>query len=176
MNFIRKATTGDAELLAQLGAVTFTEAFGAVNTQEDLESYLQTAFSITQIHSEIAEPGNVFFILYQHNEAIAYAKLNSNEKLNSLEGKKIMQIQRIYARRKALGTGAGAQLMQQCIDEAQSHGVEVLWLTVWQQNLRAIEFYKKWGFEVIGEKQFMVGRKQYLDHVMKLDLKKSAVP
>ncbi len=171
MNFIRKATIEDAELLSQLGAITFSEAFGDVNTKEDLESYLKNAFSISQIKSEIEEYGNIFFLLYQNDEVVAYAKLNANEKVNSLEGKKIVQIQRIYARKKALGTGIGAQLMQKCIDESLSQGMEVIWLTVWQQNLRAIEFYKKWGFIVIGEKKFMVGTKLYNDHVMSLDLK-----
>lgn len=172
MSLIRKATIEDAELLSQLGAVTFSEAFGEVNTKEDLEIYLQNAFSIPQIKSEIEEDGNVFFLLYQNDEAVAYAKLNANEKVNSLEGKKIVQIQRIYARKKALGTGIGAQLMQKCIDESLSKGIEAIWLTVWQQNLRAVEFYKKWGFEIIGEKKFMVGTKLYNDHVMSLDLKR----
>lgn len=173
MNIIRKATIEDAELLSQLGAITFSEAFGEVNTREDLESYLQSAFSIHQMKSEIEEDGNVFFLLFQNDEAIAYAKLNTNERVNALEGKKTVQIQRIYARKKALGTGIGALLMQQCISESLAKGMEVIWLTVWQQNLRAVEFYKKWGFEIIGEKQFMVGKKLYNDHVMKLDLNKN---
>ncbi len=170
MSFIRKATIDDAELLSQLGSITFFEAFGEVNTKEDMESYLQSAFSIQQMKSEIEEDGNVFFLLFQGHEAIAYAKLNVNERVNSLEGKKMVQIQRIYARKKALGTGIGAQLMQQCIKESLAMGMEVIWLTVWQQNMRAVEFYKKWGFEIIGEKKFMVGKKLYNDHVMSLNL------
>lgn len=172
MSLIREATLADSELLCQLGAITFTEAFGKVNTKEDLETYLQSSFSLSQILTEIEENGNVFFLLYKEDEALAYAKLNANEKVSMLEGKKIMQIQRIYARKKALGTGVGAELMQHCIDFSLSKGTDVIWLTVWQQNLRAIEFYKKWGFEIIGEKKFMVGRKIYNDHVMSLELKK----
>lgn len=176
MSIIRTATIEDAELLSQLGAVTFSEAFSEVNTKEDLENYLQSAFSLQQIKSEIEDDGNLFFLLFQNEEAVAYAKLNTNEKVNTLEGKKIVQIQRIYARRKALGTGVGTLLMKQCIDEALRRGMEVIWLTVWQQNTRAIEFYKKWGFEIIGEKKFIVGSKLYNDHVMSLDLKKLSRP
>lgn len=172
MSLIRKADVQDAELLSTLGAITFTEAFGDVNTKEDLDSYLQSAFSLPQITSEIEEDGNTFFLLFEQNEAVAYAKLNANEKIDALEGKKIVQIQRIYARKKALGTGIGAQLMRRCIQEALENGKQVMWLTVWQQNLRAVEFYKKWGFEIIGEKKFMVGSKLYNDHVMSLDLNK----
>lgn len=172
MSLIRKATVADAELLSKLGAKTFSEAFGDVNTKEDLDSYLQSAFSLQQIKSELEEPENTFFLLYQLDEAVAYAKLNFHEKVNALEGKKIVQIQRIYARKKVLGTGVGAELMQKCIDESVRKRMEFIWLTVWQQNFRAIEFYKKWGFEIIGEKKFMVGSKLYNDHVMSLDLKR----
>lgn len=171
MNIIRKATISDAELLSNLARVTFSEAFAEVNTKEDIESYLSSAFSLKQITSELQEEGNDFYLMFSGEEAIAYAKLNSNEKLNVLEGKKIIQIQRIYARKKVLGTGKGSQLMEKCISVAREKEMDVVWLTVWQQNIRAIEFYKKWGFKIIGEKKFMVGSKVFNDYVMCLNLK-----
>jgi Acetyltransferases len=168
--FIRKAEPEDAELLAHLGATTFTEAFGSANTREDLEAYLQSSFSVETIKKELNSEGNLFFLLFSDEEPLAYAKLNLNETLNQLEGKRILQIQRIYARQKALGTGVGARLMKHCLDTARELGKEAVWLSVWQKNSRAIEFYRKWGFKIIGERKFKVGKAINDDYVMSLNL------
>ena len=37
---VRRASAGDASLLAELGARTFAEAFAADNTSEDMDAYL----------------------------------------------------------------------------------------------------------------------------------------
>jgi len=42
----------------------------------------------------------------------------------------------------------------------------VLWLGVWERNARAIAFYRKQGFEVVGEQEFMLGADRQRDLVM----------
>jgi ribosomal protein S18 acetylase RimI-like enzyme len=41
-----------------------------------------------------------------------------------------------------------------------------LWLGVWEENPRAIAFYAKWSFVVVGQKTFLVGDDPQTDHVM----------
>ena len=36
-------------------------------------------------------------------------------------------------------------------------GCDVVWLDVWEKNLRAIAFYRKWGFIEVGEQTFQLG-------------------
>jgi ribosomal protein S18 acetylase RimI-like enzyme len=38
-----------------------------------------------------------------------------------------------------------------------AEGPRPIWLSTFSENSRAIAFYKKWGFEVIGETTFLVG-------------------
>jgi ribosomal protein S18 acetylase RimI-like enzyme len=33
----------------------------------------------------------------------------------------------------------------------------VVWLDVWERNTRAISFYERWGFVVVGEQDFVLG-------------------
>jgi phosphoserine aminotransferase len=50
---IRRANSNDADLLAELGARTFEDTFGADNTREDMAAYLATAFNPTQLGVEM---------------------------------------------------------------------------------------------------------------------------
>jgi hypothetical protein len=43
-------------------------------------------------------------------------------------------------------------------------------LGVWQENERALAFYKKFGFEIFTTRTFMLGKRQCDDFLLKLDL------
>jgi ribosomal protein S18 acetylase RimI-like enzyme len=49
------------------------------------------------------------------------------------------------------------QLMAHVLARAQAAGAAALWLGVWERNSRALAFYRKWRFSVVGEHIFRVG-------------------
>src|SRR5689334_4706743 len=59
-----------------------------------------------------------------------------------------------------------AALMEQCVATAREWGGHVLWLGVWERNSRAIAFYEKHGFQVVGEQPFLLGTDLQRDLVM----------
>ena len=56
--------------------------------------------------------------------------------------------------------------MKKCLDLASDLKKEVVWLGVWEHNQRAIEFYKKWGFEKFGTHIFQLGDDPQKDWLM----------
>ena len=60
--------------------------------------------------------------------------------------------------------------MQATIQEARLRGCDSVWLGVWEENLRAISFYKKWGFREVGNHIFTVGNDPQNDFIMELEL------
>ena len=77
-----------------------------------------------------------------------------------------MELSRIYLERDAQGGGFGAQLMKFAIDESKRRGHLTLWLGVYDVNERAINFYRRWGFNGVGTHEFNFGGKIYHDPVM----------
>ena len=59
---IRRASPSDADLLAELGARTFSETFAADNSPEDMTTYLASSFSLARQSAELADPVSTFFI------------------------------------------------------------------------------------------------------------------
>ena len=167
---IRRADSSDTQLLADLGARTFSEAFAADNTPENMSAYLSQAFTHESLAAELADPKATFLLASVEGEAAGYAKLYQGESPRSVTGESPMELARIYVLQQWLGGGVGRQLMQRCVDEARSSGSRVLWLGVWQRNLRALAFYRKWGFETVGEQLFQLGADAQTDWVMQLAL------
>ncbi len=63
--------------------------------------------------------------------------------------------------------------MQGCIQEALQRGCDSVWLGVWEKNSRAISFYKKMGFQEVGEHTFTLGYDPQRDIIMELRIEKS---
>jgi ribosomal protein S18 acetylase RimI-like enzyme len=77
-----------------------------------------------------------------------------------------LEIARLYARKRALGSGVGAALMQRALAEAAGRGKDAVWLGVWEHNLRAIGFYEAWGFHRCGTQPFVLGSDVQTDFIM----------
>ena len=57
-------------------------------------------------------------------------------------------------------------MMQQALDRARAKGFAAMWLSSWKKNHRGNAFYRKWGFETVGEKTFTIGRDVQEDFVL----------
>jgi len=167
---IRTANPNEFELLSTLGRRAFYEAFGGHNDPQDMQAYLDLAFNPETIKKQLEDPDVIYFIASFQDEPVGYAKLKRNSIPTELNGKKCIQLERIYALQAYIGKKIGKALMELCLETSRSEKFDFIWLGVWQQNERAITFYKQWGFEVIGYKQFIIGNEVNDDFVMTLKL------
>lgn len=156
------------EALAALGERTFRETFAATNTATDMEAYAQQAFSLERVRSELADPDSAFFLAFAEGAHApgGYAKLRTGEPDASVTGPEPIEIERIYVERSAIGRGLGAALMRRCLVEATARGRKTVWLGVWEHNDRAIAFYERWGFEIVGSHVFQLGSDAQNDLIM----------
>ena len=67
-------------------------------------------------------------------------------------------MERLYLLREFYGLGIGLQLMNFNSTLAQKNKQSGIWLEVWKENFRAIKFYKKVGFEIVGNANFKVSK------------------
>jgi len=154
---VRRAGLKDAVLISGLGAKTFFEAFGEFNTKEDIETYIAENFSAENIKEEVSDKRSSFFLAYYDKMPAGYAKLISSKLPEQIKELKAIEMQRIYVLQRYYSMKIGKELMLYTLDYAFRKGFNSMWLGVWQQNDRAVEFYKKWGFEIIGTRKFKLG-------------------
>jgi ribosomal protein S18 acetylase RimI-like enzyme len=167
---IRRAGPSDNVLLAEFGARAFRDAFGADNTPEDMEAYLRGAFGPDLQARELAEPGTTFLIAEIDGTTVGYARLREGTVQGVISGRRPIEIVRFYSATEWIGRGVGAALMAACLAHAQAHAHDAVWLDVWEENPRAIAFYQKWGFRVVGTQPFQLGDDLQTDLLMQKDI------
>ncbi|HSS22181.1 MAG TPA: GNAT family N-acetyltransferase [Pyrinomonadaceae bacterium] len=167
---IRRALLSDAKLLAELGAQTFAETFSDENTAEDMTAYLADSFSVEKLTAELTDPLSTFLVAEVDGLASGYAKISSTVAPLTVAGEKPIELVRLYVLQRWLGRGVGHALMQRCFDEASEMGFQTIWLGVWERNLRAQAFYRKWNFREVGEHIFQLGSDAQRDLLMQREL------
>ena len=171
---IRRAGVNDAGLLAELGARTFSETFAADNKAEDMAAYLAASFSPAKQTEELLDALSLYLIAEIETEAVAYAQLHSGVAPECVTGDAPIELVRFYVTRQWHGRGVSGPLMRACIDEARRAGHRTMWLGVWERNGRAQAFYRKWGFQKVGEHIFQLGSDPQNDVLMEMKIEGDA--
>ena len=80
-----------------------------------------------------------------------------------------IEIRRIYLLSRFQGGGTGRALMEAALAAARAAGKRRVVLGAYREN-PVVGFYQRFGFEVVGDRQFQVGPHTYDDVVMALRL------
>lgn len=170
---IKRASLSDLNLLQNIGRLTFSETFAEGNTEENMKKYLEEGFSDEKLTAELNNPDSEFYFAFQENEVIGYLKINHGQSQTELKDLTAMEIERIYVLKKFHGKNVGQVLYQKAIDIAKEKNADYVWLGVWEENPRAINFYKKNGFVEFDKHIFVLGDDEQTDIMMKLELIKN---
>lgn len=168
---IKQVRAGDIPLLQTIGRRTFAETFSDVNTKENMEKYLEEDFSLERLHAEFNNADSVFYFAMLGNEVIGYLKVNSGASQTELKDSKALEIERIYVLKEFHGKNVGQLLYEKAIRLAREMHCKYVWLGVWEENPRAIRFYRKNGFVEFDKHIFMLGDDAQTDLMMRLELK-----
>jgi ribosomal protein S18 acetylase RimI-like enzyme len=163
---IRAATIADAGMLTELAERTFNEAFAPSISAEAMTAYMTQAFTVERLRSELADPRATFLVMEIDGAPAAYAKLVTGQAPDCVEGPSPIEIERFYLDGKYHGLGLANALMQDCFDRARQAGHRTVYLGVWEHNPRAIAFYRKWDFEIVGSHIFQMGDEAQNDYWM----------
>ncbi|MCW5515390.1 GNAT family N-acetyltransferase [Muriicola sp. Z0-33] len=170
---IRIADSSDAVAISILGRVTFTETFGHLfRDRKDLQQYLLRTFSVEKIENSLKKKENVYWIAFADRLPVGYAKLKLNSPSQFVLGDDdVCQLQKIYVLKDFLSLRIGFQLQERLLQRAIKSDYHAIWLSVLDENERAINFYKRNGFETVGQHEFQIGREHFDFIVMSKSLK-----
>lgn len=168
---ITKITKNEIVQLQEIGRKTFSETFSENNTEESMAEYLEKSFSIEKLTAELNDKNSEFYFAKLDNEVIGYLKLNTGSSQTEIKSKNALEIERIYVSKDFHGKNVGQILYNKAIETTKEKEVDYVWLGVWENNLRAIGFYKKNGFVEFDKHIFRLGNEEQTDIMMKLNLK-----
>lgn len=167
---IKKVTLSDIDQLQKIGRQTFYETFATGNTEENMTKYLDEGFSAEKLTTELNDNNAEFYFATLNNNVIGYLKLNFGQSQTELQDEKALEIERLYVLKDFHGKKVGQLLYDKAIEVAKEKKSDYIWLGVWEENPRAINFYKKNGFFEFDKHIFKLGNDEQIDIMMKLKL------
>jgi len=169
----RRATPSDAAVLAEFGRRTFEETFGAANTPEDMAAYLSSNYGLPQQTAELEDPDIITLVVESESQLMAYAQVRRGPAPEILKLDSPVELWRFYVDRPWHGRGLAQQLMEHVHTAASELDGQIIWLSVWDQNERAIAYYKKSGFRIAGTRDFWLGSDKQTDFVMATEVREA---
>ena len=167
---IVKATIADSNEILFISRKTFYESFSKYNTKENMELYLEENLSDQKLIQELTNPDSEFYLAIKNNNVIGYLKVNFGAAQNDLNDHQSLEIERIYISNEFYGEGYGQLIFNKAIAIAKSHNLNYIWLGVWENNTKAINFYERNGMTAFSNHSFMFGKDKQTDILMKLEL------
>ena len=167
---ITRATLNELDQLQKIGRQTFYETFSPFNTEENMNQYLEEAFSKEKLTDELSDKNAEFYFATLDSKVIGYLKLNFGQSQTELKDDKALEIERIYVLKEFHGKKVGQLLYDKAIEVAKLTKADYVWLGVWEENPRAINFYKKNGFVEFDKHIFRLGDDDQTDIMMRLQL------
>lgn len=169
---LRVATPKDAEALANIGRKTFIQTFGHLYSPDNLNAYLDGNFSSAIQKEELSQKDQFHMLVESAGVVIGFSKAGPNKLPVQNPLQPAYELQRIYVLPEYAGQGVGEKLIAANMDFFKKQGAEGIYVGVWENNLRAQQFYRKHGFQVIGNYNFMVGHHSDNELIMQYNSRK----
>jgi diamine N-acetyltransferase len=156
---VRRAASSDAETLAALGAMTFSETFGHLYPAEDLQAFLTSSHSPEAWRRTLDDSQRAVWIATDSETTpmgfivVGACKLPIDNREPTAG-----EILQLYVLAKYHNLRLGSRLMDLGLEWLAEQGRTPLYIGVWSQNQSAQRFYARYGFEKVGEYGFPVGK------------------
>ena len=164
---IRRAGPADAPVLADLAATTFSETFAHLYDPADLAAFLLEAYAVEAMAADLADPAKALWLVEAGGEAVGYAQCGPCELPHPEVTSSCRELKRFYLRKAFQNGGLGGRLFSETLDWMEDGEPRDLWIGVWSENHGAQRFYRRAGFEKVGEYGFNVGSTTDLEFILR---------
>lgn len=168
---IIKATSIDTNTIVEIGKVSIEEAHRDSCSTDDMKQFLEKNYNPETIQGELNDEKNIYHIIHFNGEPAGFSKIIFNSEHSNIQQKNVTKLDRIYLLSKFFDRKLGFELLTFNIDLARRNNQSGIYLFTWTGNHRAIHFYQKNGFVIIGSHNFQVTETHYNpNHQMFLNL------
>ncbi|MEM6449955.1 MAG: GNAT family N-acetyltransferase [Cyanobacteria bacterium P01_D01_bin.105] len=173
---IKRATPNDAAALAHLAERTFRDTFGTADNITDMDLHCAQSFSAEIQQKEILDKNYVTLLVEVEGQLVAFSQVrlrSPKDCVSAVRSSKPRspeeppsELYRLYLSKEWHGRGVAQTIMSEILSTVTQAGVDCVWLGVWEQNPKAIAFYRKCGFTAVGEHVFQFGNDPQRDLIM----------
>ena len=168
---IKSATEKDYKVIVNIGNISVGEAHKDSCSAKDMKEYLKINYNDISIKEELNDLKNVYHILKYNEQPVGFSKIVANTEHPNIAHKNVTKLDRIYLLKEFQDLKLGFELLKFNIELSKKSNQSGIWLFTWIGNTKAVNFYLKAGFKIIGSHMFKVSETHFNEnHQMFLDL------
>lgn len=154
----------DALCLGVLATHVFLDTYATGGIRPDLAREVLAGYSPEALSERLADPATTFLLAERDGHLVGFAEVTAGRPCPA--GKTPApganaQLVRLYVQRPFQGRGIGGELLERAEAVASDAGDAGLWLVAWSGNHRALGFYARLGYEVVGQADYVVEDQVY---------------
>jgi GNAT superfamily N-acetyltransferase len=156
MTSIQQAGLKDTALLTNLGRQTFIESHGHSAAPADIDAYIKEKYTHDATRAALENINNHYYTLYHNGLPAGYSNIIFDVPHENISFQNVSKLDRLYVLKEFYDQRLGLTLLDHNIALSKQKGQAGMWLYVWKLNERAVQFYTKKGFKIIGSFDFSI--------------------
>lgn len=149
---IRTWQKSDLASVRRITWESWISTYSSFIPESDLKSYFDSHYTKESLLTMFDDPSMHGFIAEKDSQAAGFARLSFNRDENRL------YVSSLYFLPEFEGQGMGSRLLEAAEGYATEKGLDELWIGVMVENRRALDFYRKVGFQFVLEEPFTMGK------------------
>lgn len=155
----------DIPRISVLCRQVYFQTYGIEGISWEFHHFTSRKFNEQRLHSIIREEPEQLSAAYYLNNPVGISEVDFSATCK-VEGNAKPELSKLYVLERFYGKGVGHLLLNHLEECLSRRGYDKYWLEVLQSNERAIAFYRKHQFEIIGEADFPMEENTYRNYIM----------
>ncbi|MCK9688764.1 GNAT family N-acetyltransferase [Scleromatobacter humisilvae] len=157
----RLASADDALCLGVLSTQVFLDTYATQGIRPALANEVLQLHSVAAYEALLADPGVTILVAECDGHLIGFSQVRDGAGDPQVPAAAASELRRLYVQERFTGRGVGRDLLRQAEKAAAARGAEMLWLTAWEGNARALLFYPRCGYEHLGVTVYTIEGEDY---------------
>jgi len=168
---IRPATQDDALCLSVLATQVFLDTYATTGIRPAIAREVQQSFSVQAFAGLLAKNGTVIHVVEREGHLLGFSQITVGTRQELVSARLPAELDRLYVQEPFTRMGLGSQLLHAAESIAARQGADVMWLTPWIHNARALQFYARQEYVDIGSTSFLMDGEAHENRVVCKQLK-----
>lgn len=166
---IEKADITDANNISTLAVQVWLDTYALDGIRDSFSEYVWQELSPYKFKARLENKNREIYKVVENEHLIGFVEINFDSVIDGNTNSKF-EIEKLYIQENFCGKNIGGKLIDFVKSICIKNNISSMWLSVYENNFRAIKFYKKYGFKEIGELYFELKSERHRNIVLEKKL------
>ncbi len=161
----RPAEPGDALCLGVLSTQVFLDTYAPHGIRPAVANEVLAKHSVAVYAALLADPAVTILVAECDGHLVGFSQVRDGVGHALVPEPAASELDRLYVQERFTGRGVGRDLLRHAEKAAAARGADTLWLTAWEGNARALQFYPRRGYEELGMTVYSFEGEDFPNHL-----------